>query len=76
MRDFAKILKTELLLRPTHLKAQEFAQADNLALLKTELTELDVAKEVGLIRKNLLTRHGQAAVEDKGANIMGKRLGD
>ena len=52
------MLKTELLSRPTHLKAQEFAEADSLALLKTELAEVDVAKETALIRKNLLTRHG------------------
>ena len=29
-----------------------------MALLKTELEEIDVAKEADLIRKNLLTRHG------------------
>ena len=76
MRDFAKILKTEFLARPTQLKAQEYAQADSLALLKTELADIDVAKEVHNIRKNLLTRHGQAEKEKTGANVMGKRLGD
>lgn len=76
VRDFAKILKTELLSKPTQLKAQEYAQADSLALLKTELAGLDVNKEIGLIRKNLLSRHGQAEKEMKSANVLGKRLGD
>jgi hypothetical protein len=47
-----------------------------LALLKTELAGLDVNKEIGLIRKNLLSRHGQAEKEMKSANVLGKRLGD
>ena len=57
-------------------KAQEFAQADNLALLSTELAEIDVAKEVTQIQKNLLTKHGQAVDETKKVNILGKRLAD
>ena len=45
VRDFAKILKTELLSRPSMLKAQDFAEADSLALLKTEVKEIDLSKE-------------------------------
>ena len=58
VRDYARVLKTELLSKPTDKKASEFAQADTLALLRTELQELDVRKEVTLIRKNLLVKHG------------------
>ena len=76
VRDYAKILKTELLSRPTLLKAEDFAQADSLSLLRTELTEIDLTKEVGLIKKNLLQRHGQAEKEETEANVLGKRLGD
>lgn len=77
VRDFAKILKTDLLARPTSLKVEEFAQADPLALLKTELNDLDMSKEIGHIRKNLLNRHGQGEKEMKDeVNILGKRLGD
>ena len=47
-----------------------------MALLKTELAGLDVNKQVSLIRKNLLTRHGQLEKETKSANVLGKRLGD
>ena len=56
---------------------QDFAQADTLALLKSEIAEIDVAKEANIIRKNLLFKHGQAEVQTANApNILGKRLGD
>lgn len=58
VRDYARVLKTELLSKPTDKKASDFAQADTLALLRSELQELDVRKEVNLIRKNLLVKHG------------------
>ena len=35
-----------------------------------------MVKEVNLVRKNLLTRHGQAGQDASSANILGKRLGD
>jgi len=79
VRDYAKILKTELLLKPTDKKAQDFAQADTLALLKDEIAELDLNKEVTIIRKNLLSKNGQGEEETKvkeSSNILGKRLGD
>ena len=76
VRDYARVLKTELLSKPTDKKASDFAQADTLALLRSELQELDVRKEVNLIRKNLLVKHGQAEAEFQGANLLGKRLGD
>ena len=76
MRDYVKILKTDLLSKSTMQKAQEFAQADNLGLLSTELADIDVAKEVSQIQKNLLTKHGQAVDETKKVNILGKRLAD
>lgn len=58
VRDFAKVLKTDIGAKKDFIKAQDYAQADNLALLKADLDELDFSKEAALIRKNLMARHG------------------
>ena len=46
-----------------------------MSLLKQDIKDIDIKKEAGRIRKNLLTRHSQAQKETDN-NILGKRQGD
>ena len=75
MRDYCKVLKTDLVGKSTFFKSEEFIAADSLTLLKQDIQDLDIKKEAAKIRKNLLVGHSQAPREAE-SNILGKRQGD
>ena len=54
VRDYCKILKTDIQSRTNFIKAEDFIKADPLLLLKQEIEEIDLEKQATLVASKIL----------------------
>jgi hypothetical protein len=73
IRNYAKVFKTEFIRKTAFTKCEEFTQADQLAILKQELEEVDNEKEGEALKKHLMIKHGQYSIVEESNNLLGKR---